>query len=111
MTIILSNDFTRFLQFPVRIVRNICGLFESSYLLTRDRMDRQSRTSPRVFNVVVTASQAVGILVVVLVALWMSHYRGGQWGPMPRLRKFPYPFHELTMSYQSLTASFQSEAG
>lgn len=93
---ILSNDFTRFLQFPVRIVRKICGLFESSYLLFRDRMDRQSRSSPRVFNVVVTASQAVGILVVVLVALWMSHYRGGfAWSSNPSLE---FNYHPVLMT-------------
>ena len=42
-------------------------------------MERRTENGGLWYNVAVTASQLAGILVIVLVAIWMSQYRGGQW--------------------------------
>ena len=66
------DAFIRVIRGAIRICR--LNLFLS--YLRRSRMERNSGS--RFYNFAVLASQLSGILVVVLVAVWMSNYRGGK---------------------------------
>lgn len=59
-------------------------------------MDRGDGTRDRFYNLVVLASQVAGVLVVVLVAVWMSEFRGGfAWTSNPSLE---FNYHPMLMT-------------
>jgi len=59
-------------------------------------MERRTENGGLWYNVAVTASQLAGILVIVLVAIWMSQYRGGfAWSSNPGLE---FNYHPVLMT-------------
>ena len=69
-------DIGQYLRWPLGIVRKI-GFSSSSYL-RHCMMERPGRNVGRVYDLAITASQVVGVLVVVLVSVWITMFRGGQ---------------------------------
>lgn len=92
---IRRHGVSYFVRLPRLLIGRCCETLFLSYL-RRGRMERGHRSVDRFFNFAVVASQAFGILVIVLVAIWMSVFRGGfAWTSNPSLE---FNYHPVLMT-------------